>query len=656
MNHSPSAQSARQLRVAALMLVLVIGALLALSLLPGLDAPPLWVAATAMCVTLGLALWLVRQANRTAALQAQADLLLTRQQEVFDHIECAILLWDARDRLVLSNEEFRTLYRSIAHALVPGATFESTLRSAVDQGLVPEARGCEEDWIRDRLQRHARPQSSMLRRMPDGRWRRIVEQRLSDGGLLSFSFDVTDQVEQAQSLEQARATAAQATQRLDEAIEALPVGFELWDADDRLIMANRTLGQLYPRIAPLLQPGIRFEELVRHNAAAGGLTIADDRLEAWIAERKAARHGGRPWTSSHQTGEGRWIRVHTQGTRDHGVVGVRIDVTELHEQQAAAEAARLAAERASGRLHDAIEALPDGFALFDAEDRLAVFNERYHEIYRDSAPVIAVGTRFEALLRYGIARGQYPQAEGREEAWIAERIHLHRHPGPPVLQELPGNRWLRIDERLTRDGGVAGVRTDVTELVRREQELTRLNLELDAANARLSQLSDTDGLTGIANRRKFDQRLAEEWARSSRHALPIALLLVDVDYFKRYNDRHGHPQGDTCLQRVAQLLGQTARRGGDLVARYGGEEFAVLLPYADREEAVRHAQRCLAAIDAAAIAHGDSPVAPHVTISVGVAVAGGTTRPPTAKALVQAADAALYDAKGAGRHRVMVAG
>jgi PAS domain-containing protein len=146
------------------------------------------------------------------------------------------------------------------------------------------------------------------------------------------------------------------------------------------------------------------------------------------------------------------------------------------------------AEQARRRLEDAIEALPDGFALFDRDDRLLLCNERYRALYRESAPAIRPGAGFEDLLRYGLAHGQYPEAVGQEAAWLAERLRTHHEPGPPVLQELPGNRWLRIDERRTRDGGVAGVRADVTALVRREQTLERLNQELDESKSRLERL------------------------------------------------------------------------------------------------------------------------------------------------------------------------
>jgi diguanylate cyclase (GGDEF)-like protein len=329
-------------------------------------------------------------------------------------------------------------------------------------------------------------------------------------------------------------------------------------------------------------------------------------------------------------------------------------VTELRNERAAAELARHEAEVAQRQLADAIEALPDGFALFDADDRLSICNARYREIYRETAPALEPGARFEDLLRYGLAHGQYPQAVGRESEWLAERLARHRAPSRPQIQELPGNRWLRIDERPTRDGGIAGVRTEVTELVRREQQLTELNARLAEAHAQVEALSQTDALTGIANRRRFDTRLDEEWTRVVRYGQTLGLLLVDIDHFKRYNDRHGHQQGDACLRCVAQLLAGCASRPTDVVARYGGEEFAILLPHVNRAETASVAQRCLMAIDEACLPMGDSPRAGQVTISIGAAWVGhGEAR--RQDLLVRAADEALYRAKAAGRHCLVFA-
>jgi diguanylate cyclase (GGDEF)-like protein len=190
---------------------------------------------------------------------------------------------------------------------------------------------------------------------------------------------------------------------------------------------------------------------------------------------------------------------------------------------------------------------------------------------------------------------------------------------------------------------MVAIRLDVSELVQREQELGLLNARLAQLNQELSVLSQTDALTGLANRRAFDQRLAEELSRVARHDVPLSLLVVDIDHFKSYNDHYGHPAGDACLRQVAEALRECAARPIDLVARLGGEEFALLLPHLDGADAVQVGERCLQAVEAAAIAHAGSPVAPRVTVSVGVAQS--TQLEGDGAALLAAADAALYAAK-----------
>ncbi len=553
-------------------------------------------------------------------------------QSAIDAMDAGIVLWDAGDCMVLCNRQFRTLYAALADLLEPGVSFEALLRAAVARGLIPGAQGQAEEFVAARLHEHRHPQGPLLRSMPDKRWRRITEQRLDDGSLLAFS----------------------------------------------------------------------------------------------------------------------------------------IDVTELIEKERALEVARAEAQRAREQLQDAIDALPEGFALYDAEDRLVACNAHYRDLYAMSAPAMRPGTSFETILRYGLARGQYPAAEEDQEAWLRERLYRHRHPDQPLLQELPGNRWLRIDERRTRQGGVAGVRTDVTELVQREQQLRQLNQRLSesraqlhaligtaqaailtvdeqglirsanpatgrvfgwdpddlegrplaelvpdvdigaaadategglppvdlparhrnggmltvnlalsrlslpgpaqyvalitdvtervvaaralrAANEQLAHWSETDALTGIANRRLFERRLREEWQRCAQRGDWLALLIVDVDHFKRYNDALGHPAGDTCLAAVAAVLRDCASRAGDLVARWGGEEFAVLLPGVNPDEALAVARTGLAAVAARGWVHPDSTVAPHVTVSIGVA-AGMAAADQPVESLVARADAALYAAKRAGRN------
>jgi len=172
-----------------------------------------------------------------------------------------------------------------------------------------------------------------------------------------------------------------------------------------------------------------------------------------------------------------------------------------------------------------------------------------------------------------------------------------------------------------------------------------------AAMEELTGLVMTDQLTGLGNRRMFDQALATEWSRAAREGRPLAVLMIDIDLFKLFNDSLGHAAGDQCLRAVAQALREGCVRPGDLVCRWGGEEFAIILPGADVEGAEHVANELVRAVRALGISHGSSEVAPHVTISAGVGVdvpgSGGS-----ADGLVEMADAALYAAKSEGRDRV----
>jgi len=170
---------------------------------------------------------------------------------------------------------------------------------------------------------------------------------------------------------------------------------------------------------------------------------------------------------------------------------------------------------------------------------------------------------------------------------------------------------------------------------------------------RLERLSTSDGLTGVANRRCFDQTLQREWTRLQRTKDHLSLIMCDVDFFKLYNDAYGHQGGDDCLKSVAQALQDNARRGGDCVARYGGEEFAVIMPATEEKNAVYVADKIRQAVEKMAMAHSKSSVAPHVTLSLGVATVVPDD-PETPESLIKRADEALYRAKSSGRNRVVL--
>ena len=184
-----------------------------------------------------------------------------------------------------------------------------------------------------------------------------------------------------------------------------------------------------------------------------------------------------------------------------------------------------------------------------------------------------------------------------------------------------------------------------------KQMIYKKNRQLEKLNQKLKGLAEVDALSGLANRRHFDQVLDEEWRRARRRGYSLALLMCDIDFFKAYNDALGHPQGDECIKQVALSLKDSARRPGDLVARYGGEEFAVVLPALGVEEAEKIAAAICHNVEALKIAHPESQVSDFVTISVGVA-ACIPDQYSSKTELISWADDALYKAKTSGRNRV----
>lgn len=201
--------------------------------------------------------------------------------------------------------------------------------------------------------------------------------------------------------------------------------------------------------------------------------------------------------------------------------------------------------------------------------------------------------------------------------------------------------------------------------------LVRLRASDREKTEELRRLTAVDALTGIANRRAFEETLHQEWRRMMRHRTALSLLMIDVDFFKRFNDSYGHVAGDQCLRTVAQTVARFARRAGEVAARYGGEEFAVLLPHTDIVAARQLGELMCRALRERQIPHDGSAVAPFVTMSVGVACIAGLPATAGAQArdasldetvvvssatlLVEAADHALYEAKLAGRDRVIAA-
>ncbi|MFO6423465.1 diguanylate cyclase [Motilimonas sp. KMU-193] len=249
-----------------------------------------------------------------------------------------------------------------------------------------------------------------------------------------------------------------------------------------------------------------------------------------------------------------------------------------------------------------------------------------------------------------------PGIDGYE---VAKRIRQSNEPWVPIIflsgktssEDLAEGIAAGGDDYLTKpvDPLVLSAKLQAMDrIAKMRAQLIETTIQLEQANQELKQLTLSDGLTGIANRRYLDQSLPAELNRAFREQLPISVLLIDVDHFKKFNDHHGHLEGDDCLKKIAQQLKSACRRGSDFACRYGGEEFCVLLPNTDITGATAVASNILNSIASLNIIHrGIEPVG-HVTVSIGVH-SHQSCEPIKANDFLAGADAALYQAKHAGR-------
>ncbi|MBK5418643.1 diguanylate cyclase [Pseudomonas sp. TH31] len=276
-----------------------------------------------------------------------------------------------------------------------------------------------------------------------------------------------------------------------------------------------------------------------------------------------------------------------------------------------------------------------------------------HELFREDCDVFMATSGEQAI---SVCQSQLPDLilldvvmEGMDGHEVCRRLKVD-----PVTQGIPiifiTAQQQESDEELGLGlGAVDFISKPINPTIVRARVRTHLTLKLQSDLLRSMALMD--GLTGVANRRKFNEDILADWRLCFREQKPLSLILVDVDYFKRYNDQYGHQAGDGCLKSIAQALSETVRRPYDLVARYGGEEFACVLPNTVLSGAVEIAERMQERVRALGIEHSASDVDRVVTISLGVA-----TLTPTGdlefQALIEAADKQLYEAKSAGRARV----
>ncbi|SEQ54664.1 PAS domain S-box-containing protein/diguanylate cyclase (GGDEF) domain-containing protein [Devosia sp. YR412] len=292
----------------------------------------------------------------------------------------------------------------------------------------------------------------------------------------------------------------------------------------------------------------------------------------------------------------------------------------------------------------ALTEMSDGLAMFDSEGRIEFCNEQYRACFPYTGELRRPGAHMRDILEAVIESGEQVSAPRQSpDGWI-ERIveNLHRESEEEV--NLFDGRWLQVRTRPTTEGKTLVVVTDVTRIKQAE-------VELQSATDQLKHLVRTDSLTGLLNRRAFDNAMDAEITRSARAGTPMSLLLIDVDRFKAYNDEYGHPSGDECLKLVAKHLQKSLKRSADMAVRYGGEEFAAILPGTDEDGAYLVAEMFRKSLADARLPHKGTERG-ILTASVGVATYMPDNLHRSVGELIQTADEALYSAKAAGRDRV----
>lgn len=376
-----------------------------------------------------------------------------------------------------------------------------------------------------------------------------------------------------------------------------------------------------------LAPKQRAEQLMAVEADVMRTGRALDHFEEFLAEE------GKPprWYSTSK------VPLKNRQGDMVGLAGVTVDITEkkLLEQELRSSRNIMA---------QAMAEMSDGLAMFGPDGRVVFCNEQYRALFPKSAYARKEGAHITEIVRAAVRNGE------RQDLSIDLNEDTIQAAGQTLFISkdevipLTDGRWLYLRTRVTEDHHVLALVSDITAM--KESELS-----LKSFAEQMKGLAETDALTGLANRRSFDDGLQREFEAAKQTGRPLSLLLIDVDRFKAYNDRYGHLAGDVCLKSVAAAIASAARRSGDIAARFGGEEFAVVLPDTDGDTAITIAEKIRTSIRDLGMVHEGSEYG-IVTASVGATVLISASRVANPAELVARADLALYQAKDAGRDRV----
>lgn len=368
---------------------------------------------------------------------------------------------------------------------------------------------------------------------------------------------VTNNAENTETLAQDSNHPMITEKRLWHSLDTVRDGFAIFDTRDKMVVANKAYLSIFNH-HPAVKPGISYSEIVHLIAHAGIMDREGRSPEDWIEQAMERRQQDPIPDLVIRLFNGQYVKLIDRRTESGDIACLNINITE------------------NMRMWAGVEAIPDGFVLYDSEDRMVFCNERYREIYTNSADRMIPGTTFEEILRAGLESGQYQAAKGREEEWLANRLAEHARADTAIEQHLSDGRWLRILEKRTPDGGLVGLRVDITEQKKQQEALDKARVAAEAANkaksAFLANMSHElrtpmNGVVGMADllcetELSDEQRLYAETIRSSGEAL-LSLVNDVLDFSKIEAEKlkiHVEPFDlERTIHEIVTLLHATAQ-------------------------------------------------------------------------------------------------
>ena len=547
--------------------------------------------------------------------------------ELLQSIASGASAWDGDLRLIAWNTAYRDILAVPERLLKPGTPLAEILDNC--SPLLEDTRTGAQLSARILNQLTAVKGLEVDRVHADGRIISVTYHALAVGSWLALYRDVTEQRRDARQLKDTARALEQQNVRLDAALDSMPYGFSVWDADCRMVLFNRRYAEIYDMPLAELRIGMTLREVCEVTVAAGnhpGATV--DELYAAYRERLRETTAGGGVRSYEKDIKGRTIKTTYAPRTGLGCVITHEDITEDRAKLDALREREATVQQQKIRLEAAVNNMSHGLCMFDADQRLVICNDKYATIYGLPSELMRPGTRLEDILSWRYEHGVHPA--GSRQTYFDRRLDMIQQKKPAVdIVELQDGRVISVIHHPMADGGWVSTHQDITEERRTE--------------ARIRHLARHDALTDLPNRLMF-REITEGIEARIRRGEVLAVLSIDLDHFKTVNDTLGHGVGDTVLTLVGERLRDSCREV-DTVARLGGDEFAILTGIlAHPHDAATLADRI--------VRHAAEPfeVDGHTIVigaSVGIAVAPGDGT--DAETLLKNSDLALYRAKRDGR-------